>query len=181
MKRPVILTTNHYYHIYNKSIYGYQIFNSPKEYERMLHLMQFYQWKMPLNFSRFIRCTLPKFSNFETAIKSLPVEIQRVTIVAYCLMPTHIHFLLRQNENNGIEHFMKDVQSAYSQFFNLRHNRKGPLWQGRFGNKIITSENQLTDTIDYIHFNPVKDLKYSKAELWPYSSYNLYTSRKCTG
>jgi len=73
---------------------------------------------------------------------------------------------------------MKDIQSGYSQYFNLRHNRQGPLWQGRFGNRIITSEKQLTDTINYIHFNPVKDLQYSKPELWPYSSYNLRTSGK---
>ena len=173
MKRFVPLATHHYYHIYNKSIYTYEIFNSPDEYERMLQLIEYYRCsQMPFSFSYFSRYHLTKYPNLSIALSSIKKEDHSplVNIIAYCLMPTHMHFLLQQLLPNGICSFMKNIQSGYSQFFNKRHNRRGPLWQNRFGNKLISDDNDFARTFAYIHANPVKDLGLASSESWPYSS-----------
>ena len=93
-----------------------------------------------------------------------------VNIIAYCLMPTHVHFVLQQLVVKGIEVFMRRTLNAYSNYFNLRHNRRGPLWQNRFGNRIILNTAGLNARILYVHYNPVKESLVKTAEEWPYSS-----------
>ena len=175
MKRLIPLVTGEIYHVYNKSIYSYVIFNTPDEYKRMIMLIQFYLWDMAKSFSAF-HSSLHRYPDFKSGLHDVrkPGCPQRVIILAYCLMPTHIHFILEQKSENGIEMFMKNIQSGYSQFFNRRHNRRGPLWQGRFGYKHISSESNLQNEINYVHNNPVKDLNCMNAEDWPWTSYHQY-------
>ena len=173
MKRPIELQTGDIYHACNKSIYGYVIFNTPEEYERMRQLAGYYQWDMPISFTHFKDDVLPQHRDLACALETKrPARIQkRVDIIAYCFMPTHIHFVLRQLCGHGIAAFMKDIQSGYSQFFNRRHNRRGPLWQGRFGNgNHLDSPEKLLEKVAYVHNNPVKDLGYASPGDWPYSS-----------
>jgi putative transposase len=93
-----------------------------------------------------------------------------VNIVAYCLMPTHVHFILQQLADKGIETFIRRVSNAYSKYFNLRHNRRGPLWENRFGNRLILDEAGLNQRIAYVHYNPVKEKLVKTTEEWKYSS-----------
>ncbi len=175
MKRHIPLVTNHFYHIYNKSIYGYTIFNAHQEYERMLQLTEYYRFaNMTISFSQFYFRYMPKYSSFMDAISALrkPNQPPLVKIYAFCLMPTHTHFLLQQLAPNGIQIFMRNIQSAYTLYFNKRHNRLGPLWQNRFGNKIIDTDSHFHQIVNYIHNNPVKDLGIKSPEDWIYSSAN---------
>jgi putative transposase len=132
---------------------------------------------MPISFSQFFIRRLSSHVNFASALISVKKKEHPplVRIHAYCLMPTHTHFLLEQLLSNGIYLFMKNIQSGYSQFFNKRHNRQGPLWQNRFGSKVISDENDFNRVRAYIHNNPVKDLGIADPALWPYSSANTCT------
>ena len=76
-------------------------------------------------------------------------------ILAWCLMDNHIHLLLK-DELEAISQLMLEVNSAYSHYFNKRHNRIGSLFQGRFGSTPINTERQLIATVRYIHRNPVE-------------------------
>ena len=77
-----------------------------------------------------------------------------IDIVAYCLMPNHFHLLVKQNVNLGITKFLGDFQNSYVKFFNLRNDRVGPLFQGRFKAVNIISDEQLLHVSRYIHLNP---------------------------
>jgi putative transposase len=72
---------------------------------------------------------------------------------------------------NGISLFMKKVLGGYTLYFNHRHNRRGPLWQNRFGSRLIKDDRDLSVTSLYIHENPVKDLSLPSADHWLFSSY----------
>jgi putative transposase len=70
-------------------------------------------------------------------------------------MPTHIHLVLRQLKDGGISKFMSNILNSYSRYFNIKHNRKGPLWEGRFRKVLVGSDEQLLHLTRYVHLNPV--------------------------
>lgn len=173
--RKDVLTSGQCYHVFNKSIAGFTIMNNPVEYERMLSVLKYYQHNAPpVSFSRFLELSDETIKN--EVYSSLSSRDKLIQIVAYCLMPTHLHFILKQFGDNGISAFMSNVLNSYARYFNLRHNRKGPLWQGRFKSVFVEKDEQLMHLTRYIHLNPVTACLVSKAEEWKYSSYAEYVS-----
>ena len=162
------------YHICTKSIAGYKIFNNDEEFLRMMGLLQYYQFdKMPVRFSHFVESiTLENFTHKLKMISQGKDKI--VKIIAFCLMPTHIHCVLQQSSDSGIARFMANVLIGYSKYFNLRHNRKGPLWEGRFRSIFIKDDDQLLHLTRYLHLNPTSAGLIHHPEDWRYSSYRQY-------
>jgi len=99
-----------------------------------------------------------------------------IRIIAYCLMPTHIHLIVSEEDSGDVSKFTGDVLNSYSRYFNIKHKRKGPLWEARSTYIPIKSEEQLLHTTRYVHLNPVTAYIVNKPENWPYSSYNEYIS-----
>ncbi|MFC1621106.1 transposase [Candidatus Omnitrophota bacterium] len=164
------LVTGEVYHVYSKSIAGYEIFNNDSEFMRMKKVMAYYQGeRQAINFSRFKECSI------EFIKRSLSKDIKKlVQIICYCIMPTHIHLVLKQLEENGISCFMGNVLNSYSRYFNIKHNRKGPLWEGRFKKVHVRSDEQLLHLTRYIHLNPPTAYLVNQPEDWKYSSYGEY-------
>jgi putative transposase len=100
-----------------------------------------------------------------------------VDIIAFCIMPTHVHFALRQLTEGGISMYMGNVLNSYARYFNIKYRRKGPLYEGRFKSVLVESNEQLYHLTRYIHLNPVTAGLADKPEEWKASSYNEYTSR----
>lgn len=78
-----------------------------------------------------------------------------VTIVAYALMPNHFHFLVEQSADGGISAFMQRLGTAYTQYFNKRHERSGSLFQGTFKAVPVKTDGQMLHLTRYIHRNPI--------------------------
>lgn len=78
-----------------------------------------------------------------------------VEILCFCLMPNHVHLLLRQVQENGISQFMKKVNGGFAGYFNRKYQRKGHLFQGRFKSVHIKDDKQLRVVFVYVHTNPV--------------------------
>jgi len=174
MRRVFPIKTGETYHVYTKSIYHYVIFPTDREYLRMIDLVRYFRedHKGP-RFSHFIDTVYYKTHGFEAALNHLHPRGGggMVEIKAFCLMPTHVHFILRQAQDEGIRTFMSHILTSFSLYFNRLHNRNGPLWQGRFGAARIRDQAHFLDRLDYVHNNPVKDLGLKRPEDWAYSSY----------
>ncbi|MEW6110024.1 MAG: transposase, partial [Nitrospirota bacterium] len=97
-----------------------------------------------------------------------------VDVIAYCIMPTHLHIALKQLKNGGISIFMGNVLNSYTRYFNTRFGRKGPLWQSRFKNVPVESDEQLSHLTRYIHLNPVTEHLCEDPGAWEYSSFSEY-------
>lgn len=163
------------YHVFSKSIAGFKILNNNSEFSRMRATIHYYQReKPPLRFSEFVRSTKENHLN-----KTIPLSEKEklVEIIAYCLMPTHIHLILKQLKENGISTFMSSILNSYTRYFNTKINRKGPLWEGRFKNVLVETDEQLLHLTRYIHLNPVTAYLVNKPEEWPASSYQEYVSK----
>jgi putative transposase len=163
--RRISLVNGEIYHVCNKSIAGFKIFNHDRDYNRMMELLSFYMaGEVPCDFSTYKKLKNVKIDSSKRAID----------LLAYCIMPTHIHFLLRQIRDGGIKKFIGSISQSYSQYFNILHERKGPLWEGRFANIAIKNDEQLLHLIRYIHLNPVTAFLVNDPGSWRYSSYNEY-------
>ncbi|MDD3905945.1 MAG: transposase [Candidatus Omnitrophica bacterium] len=156
------------YHIFNKSISNFTIYNDAFEYLRMLTAIQYYQSNPgKTSFSRFI-------SLLEKEKTQIPTENKIVDVIAYCLMPTHFHFILNEQKEGGIASFTNNLLNSYTRYFNIKHNRKGPLWQGRSRRVLVKTDEQLLHLTRYIHLNPVTSYLVDNPGKWPYSSYDEY-------
>lgn len=161
------------YHICTKSISKFIVFNTDVEFQRMLDTTAFYMKEnQPCKFSDLPKPALGIGLTFPNA------GLGMVDIFAYCIMPTHIHLLLKQLKEHGISRFMNLILKSYSKYFNVKHNRKGPLWEGRFKKVLVETDEQLLHLTRYIHLNPVTAHLVDKPEDWKWSSYQEYIFRK---
>ncbi len=168
----MISVNGYVYHVLNKSIAGYKIFNDNSEFDRMLETSLFYQSKSLESFSVFSKQKNYK-QDFEKLINSK--RKKTIEIIAYCFMPTHFHFLLRQLTDNGIPDFINILLNSYTRYFNKKHGRKGPLWEGRTKKILVETDRDLLHMSRYIHLNPSTSYLIDNPEDWKYSSYKEYT------
>ncbi len=176
VSRKVPLETGKVYHILNKSIAGFKIFSRKKDFLRGIETIKYYQRnKQPFKLSRAIEIRKQKKKPLEKRMrKKLAGTKMLVGIVCYCLMPTHIHLVLKQLQDKGISIFMNNVENSYTRYFNTSRDRKGPLWQGPFKNILVESDGQLYHLTRYIHLNPVTAYLVENPEDWQFSSYKEY-------
>ena len=93
-------------------------------------------------------------------------------LIAWCLMDNHVHLLFHL-ELHELSALMHRLHTKHGQFFNGRHGHVGPVFQGRYDCVPVQTEEQLLQTVRYIHFNP-KDLGGYSWQTYPWSSYNGY-------
>jgi len=94
-----------------------------------------------------------------------------LTPIAYCLMPNHYHFLIRQNSENPAGLLPQRVFNSYTKAYNKRYQESGTLFEHRYQAKHVRNEKYLLHLCRYIHANPVKDGIVGDLEDWPYSNY----------
>lgn len=170
MRRETI-SNNAVYHVFTKSIAGYCIFRDDHDYTRMFNLIKYYRLeKPPAKFSAYMEL---KNRDLILGKHNLTNDLL-VDVIAYCIMPTHLHIALKQLKDNGISAFMGSLLNSYTRYFNTRSGRKGPLWQSRFKHVQVESDEQLSHLTRYIHLNPVTEHLCEDPGAWEYSSYREY-------
>ncbi len=130
-----------YYHIFNRGCDREPIFRSNENYVFLLQRVKKY---------------------FEPNI---------VTVIAYCLMPNHYHFLLRQEGEKPVGDLIQLVFNSYSKAFNKMYNRKGTLFEGKYKSIRVDEENYLIHLCRYIHRNPLEAGLVSDLKDWAFSNY----------
>ncbi len=169
--RKVSLETGKVYHIFSKSIAGFKIFRNDSEYARMKSLVKYYNIaNPPWKFALFL-----EIKNKDKVYNLLGIEKDKlVNIISYCFMPTHIHLVLKGLKSQAISTFMRKILNSYAKFFNNKTKRKGPLWQSRFKNILVETDEQLIHLTRYIHLNPTTAYLADKPEDWKFSSYREF-------
>lgn len=169
--RKFPLVNGEIYHILSKSIAGFKIFRNDSEFTRIKSLLKYYKKEKPsLKFSAFM-----EIKNKEELLRKHPVKKGNIVqIIAYCFMPTHLHLILKQLKKDGISIFMRNILNSYTRYFNIKTKRKGPLWESRFKNIIVKTDEQLLHLTRYIHLNPATAYLVDKPEDWKFSSYKEF-------
>lgn len=145
-KRKEIFTENAYYHVFNRGVEKRIIFLDDQDYQTFIDILTYYLKFVKKSFLNALgRIGLTHTGLFQ----------DKITLVAYCLMPNHFHLLVHQKEANATTKFMHRIGVTYSQYFNKRYQRAGPLFQGRFKAKYLDTDPYLLQTSKYIHRNPL--------------------------
>jgi REP element-mobilizing transposase RayT len=140
-KRQVHFHQSGYYHIYNRGAGRQSIFRQEKNYLYLLRLL-----------------------------KKVITECQ-VTVIAYCLLPNHYHWFLRQDGEISAGKVPGRVFGSYSQAFNKAYERTGTLFEGPYKVIAVETDAYLLHLCRYIHLNPVRHGLVASPEAWPYSNY----------
>jgi len=146
-----------YYHIYNRGVNKRVIFKDKQDYSVFLSYLKTYL--LPKDTDQLNS----KVKNPDTsytdksqaeALLLLNNFSDKIELLAYCLMPNHFHLLIKQQGESDMEYLMRSLMSRYSKYFNKRHHRVGPLFQGRYKAVLVESDAQLLHLTRYIHRNP---------------------------
>lgn len=101
------------------------------------------------------------------------------SIYAYVLMPTHFHLIIGIPAKGSLSDFMRDLKRRTArEYFELYDMPAGRLWENRFDDVNLHSEEMFITKFNYIHMNPVKAGLVEKPEDWPYSSAGYYSVGK---
>ncbi|MFT4227891.1 transposase [Micropruina sp.] len=85
----------------------------------------------------------------------LTKEASRCAVLAYCLMPNHVHLVLR-TADEPVGDVMKRLGVRYAGWFNRKYGRVGHLFQDRFRSRPVESDEYLFALVRYVWDNPVQ-------------------------
>jgi len=103
------------------------------------------------------------------------VNSHKVHLFSYVLMDTHFHLLLKTEEAN-LSQAMQFLNSSYAHWYNIRHIRKGHLFQDRYKSHLILNSLYLYSVASYISLNPVEAELVDSPEKYPWSSFQYLLS-----
>jgi putative transposase len=148
-----------YYHLYNRGNGKMDIFRDVEDYDFLLaRLAEYIQPTMvPIAKSRRRSFSKDAFS-----------------LVAYCLMPNHFHFLVRQNTDESLATLMLNLWTGYSKYFNKKYHRVGSIFQDQYKAVHVDNDSYLKWLSVYIHLNPVTAQLVARPEQYQHSSYGEY-------
>lgn len=128
-----------YYHIYSRGVNKRVIFRESKDYAVFLNLLKRY---------------LGKTQQKDRQGRPYPNFYGDIELLAFCLMPNHVHLLCYQYEAGLMQRLMRGLMTSYSVYFNKTYQRRGPLFESRYKASLISSDGYLQHISRYIHLNP---------------------------
>lgn len=123
-------------------------------------------------------------------------ENKSLEVFAWCIMPSHIHMILRTATHHRLVDVIRDLKSFTSRSIRMlledssfeesrrdwllrmmynagrfnRNNRDWQFWQQHNNPIELSYDQRMENTLDYIHMNPVKAGFTLSPEAWTYSS-----------
>ena len=95
-------------------------------------------------------------------------------VTAWVFLPDHWHAILYPHSPLTISEVMEAIKVSSTRRMNRTRGEAGVLWQGRFFDRALRTVKEYGETLEYIHWNPVRAGLVSRPELWPWSSVHQY-------
>lgn len=115
-----------------------------------------------------------EYSTFLKYIKKAQ-DKTKFDIYAYCLMPNHVHLLIKTEEPIG--DIIRRISVGYAQYHNIKNGRTGHLFQNRFKSEVVETDKYFLTVLRYIHQNPLKARMVQDIGQYKWSSYNEYFTK----
>ena len=96
-----------------------------------------------------------------------------LVILAYCLMPNHVHFIVVPEKKDSLGKVFKYAHMKYSQVYNKKMHTQGHLFQGRFFSSVMDERHTLA-CARYIERNSVRAKMVNEPYLWRWSSAKVH-------
>ena len=115
-------------------------------------------------------------------------------VVGYVIMPEHMHLLLSEPERGDPSKVMQAIKQGFARRLLRKQSAaddpptndrrrgglwdtafdRGHLWQARFYDFVVYTENKRVEKLRYMHRNPVKRGLVAEPQQWDWSSYRHY-------
>lgn len=173
-----------YYHVFNRGMQKQPIFETDADRLRFMFLLLAFQGKNSIkNVSRELKQNVQSSTlHIQSDLEKDILKNRFVELVCFTLMPSHFHLLIFEKEEGGIAKYMQRVLTAYTKYFNIRHEKSGHLLQGSYRSVWIKDDRQLMHTSAYIHKNccELKNFR-GKEDMYLWSSCSDYVNKSRWG
>lgn len=144
--------TEKIFHITNRGVEKRKIFLDKEDYARFVDNLR--------DFNDIDNAVESHSRRIEEALSDVrrPTE-QIVDVLAWCLMPNHIHVLVNERVAGGASLFSKKLVGGYTKYFNFKNKRSGVLFQGRSKIIDVRNDDHFIHLPYYIFANPIKLLE----------------------
>src|SRR3989344_7405052 len=144
--RKTQFVNNEFYHIYNRGADKRVILPRSEDFDRFLQSIEEFNNQEPIG-------SIFEHSFIKSKLGGQTTRLTRlVNIICYCLNPNHYHMILQQQVNGGISEFMKRL-GGYTRYVNIKYERSGVLFQGKFKAAHIDSNEYLLRASAYVNLN----------------------------
>jgi REP element-mobilizing transposase RayT len=98
---------------------------------------------------------------------------KRYRLLAWCVMPNHLHVLIETDSNFPVSKIVQGWKSYTARLINQQLGRSGTVWMRDYFDRYIRDDQHQTAVIAYIHNNPVKAGLVAHEREWQHSSARL--------
>jgi len=126
------------------------------------------------DYTRFIQLLYQMVYPVDDNRKELP---KRCLFYAYCLMPNHVHLLIRE-ASESVSLVIKRIGVSYAQHYNKKYQHFGHLFQDRFKSEPVNDHAYFITLLRYIHQNPVAAGISADVASYKWSSWAEYERRE---
>ncbi|HUT76219.1 MAG TPA: hypothetical protein VM285_00940 [Polyangia bacterium] len=114
-------------------------------------------------------------SLFLDLVAELP-ERYDVAVHGFALMPNHYHLML-ESSRGDLSRAMAFLLSRYTVGVNRLHGWDGPVFRGRFHNRVVFLDQHWTHLLCYLHLNPVRARLVVRPEQAHWTSHSYYSGK----
>ena len=114
--------------------------------------------------------------DFDTYLKVLKKFKQKYSFrfYGYCLMNNHAHLIIEPTKAKTLSKIVQSITLSHIRLYHSKYSSSGHLWQGRFKNPIVQSDEYLLQCLKYIELNPVRAGIVSTPQDYRWSSYAFH-------
>jgi putative transposase len=95
---------------------------------------------------------------------------ERYALIAWCVMPNHVHALLEVKPGFTLDRIVHSWKSYTAKEANRVLGRAGGFWAPEYFDRFMRDDQHLTSTAAYIEGNPFKAGLCASVADWPFSS-----------
>lgn len=143
-----------YYHLYNRGVEKRLIFLDEQDYAVLLSYLKDYLLpKNEIELRQTLADPNTSYKEKDKILRLLRLNnfADEIILLAFCLMPNHFHFFVKQRNALSIDKFMQSLATRYSQYFNRKYGRVGALYQDIYKAVLVTTDEQFLYLSKYIH------------------------------
>jgi len=91
-------------------------------------------------------------------------------LFAYCLMPNHIHLVVRPDGDGDIPRWMQWLFTTHARHYHEKYGTTGHVWQGRYKHFPVQGDHHLLTLLRYVERNAARAKLVARAEEWRWGS-----------
>ena len=137
---PRFIFAGQHYHVLNRANRRAVVFHEPSDYTAFVHLMARSQDRLAL------------------------------PIIAACLMPNHVHLVVRPIEESTLARWMQWLFTTHARHYHEKYGTSGHVWQGRYKHCPVQSDHYLLTVMRYVERNALRAKLVHRAEDWRWGS-----------